>query len=65
MPEPPHGDTLQLVAGELHAIGQRLTYLGSLVQAQAAAQTVAAPAPGAAQAPNAPQVPSAPPPQQP
>ncbi|MDA3647844.1 DUF2339 domain-containing protein [Saccharopolyspora indica] len=44
MSQPLPGETLQLLAGELHAIGQRLTYLGTVVQAQAATQ-VAAPAP--------------------
>ncbi|MBB5155120.1 DUF2339 domain-containing protein [Saccharopolyspora phatthalungensis] len=34
MSQPQPGETLQLVAGELHAIGQRLTYLGTMVQAQ-------------------------------
>ncbi|MER6994012.1 DUF2339 domain-containing protein [Saccharopolyspora hirsuta] len=48
MSHPSPGQTLQLVAGELHAIGQRLTYLGSMVQAQAAAQA----APQEAQAPD-------------
>ncbi|MER5392564.1 DUF2339 domain-containing protein [Saccharopolyspora sp. NPDC002686] len=51
MSQPSPGETLQLVAGELNAIGQRLTYLGSMVQAQAAAQAAPqTPAPQAAPA---------------
>ncbi|MEV6232135.1 DUF2339 domain-containing protein [Saccharopolyspora shandongensis] len=34
MSQPQPGEALQLVAGELQAIGQRLTYLGNMVQAQ-------------------------------
>lgn len=33
MSQPQPGETLQWLAGELYAIGQRLTYLGSVVQA--------------------------------
>ncbi|MEV4647978.1 DUF2339 domain-containing protein [Saccharopolyspora sp. NPDC049357] len=36
MSQPHQGDTLQLVAGELAAIGQRLSYLGSVLQTEAA-----------------------------
>ncbi|GAA0526635.1 hypothetical protein GCM10011581_12950 [Saccharopolyspora subtropica] len=35
MSQPQPGETLQWIAGELSAIGQRLTYLGSMVQAVA------------------------------
>ncbi|MER7013893.1 DUF2339 domain-containing protein [Saccharopolyspora sp. NPDC000359] len=57
MSHPSPGHTLHLVAGELHAIGQRLTYLGSMVQAQAAAQPTP-PAPQDVQSPVPQQVPA-------
>ncbi|GAA2339082.1 DUF2339 domain-containing protein [Saccharopolyspora halophila] len=38
MSQPQTDDPLQLVAGELNAIGQRLSYLGSVLQTHAAAQ---------------------------
>ncbi|MGP4015621.1 DUF2339 domain-containing protein, partial [Saccharopolyspora sp. 5N708] len=45
MSQPQPGETLYWVAGELHTIGQRLSYLGSMVQAQAAMQAPQAPVP--------------------
>jgi uncharacterized membrane protein len=50
MSQPHQGDadTLQLVAGELAAIGQRLSYLGSVLQTEAAPRPQDAPAPPAA-----------------
>lgn len=65
MSQPQTDDPLQLVAGELNAIGQRLSYLGSVLQTQAAAQSQqdpqSAPQPDAFQ-PAAPQPPAPEPP---
>ncbi|MFC7341452.1 DUF2339 domain-containing protein [Saccharopolyspora griseoalba] len=59
MSQPQTDDPLQLVAGELNAIGQRLSYLGSVLQTQAAAQARAA-APQQEAAPGQPAAPPAP-----
>jgi uncharacterized membrane protein len=45
MSQPQPGETLQWLAGELYAIGQRLTYLGSMVQAQVQVPQQPAPQP--------------------
>ncbi|MEB3368135.1 DUF2339 domain-containing protein [Saccharopolyspora mangrovi] len=58
MSQPHQGDTLQLVAGELAAIGQRLSYLGSVLQTEAANRPQEAPAPPAAPAQPAEPVPA-------
>ncbi|RRO12763.1 DUF2339 domain-containing protein [Saccharopolyspora rhizosphaerae] len=54
MSQPHQGDTLQLVAGELTAIGQRLSYLGSVLQTEAANRSQQEP-----EAPSEPVQPSA------
>ncbi|TWF92821.1 DUF2339 domain-containing protein [Saccharopolyspora dendranthemae] len=53
MSQPHQGDTLQLVAGELTAIGQRLSYLGSVLQTEAVTRPQAAPAQPQAEQPAA------------
>ncbi|MDI2032161.1 DUF2339 domain-containing protein [Saccharopolyspora sp. TS4A08] len=52
MSHPQQGDALQLVAGELAAIGQRLSYLGSVLQSEAANRPPAAVPPTAAHEPQ-------------